>query len=271
MFGWGTGHPLGVAGAALASFVAVAVGVVILAWYVVRSDSYLQFVPQEWKPRLALWGRMLKIGLPAGAEFGLMGVYMMVVYTISRPFGAAAQAGFGVGLRVIQAGFMPVVAMGFAVSPVAGQNFGARLPARVRQTFRVGALMAAGFMVILTLLCQLAAEPMIGIFSRDPEVLAVGGQYLRITSIAFVASGIVFVSSSMFQALGNTIPPLLSSVARILIVVVPALLLSRLPGFQLHWIWYLALGATLVQCLSNVLLLRRDYARKLTFAETAAS
>jgi putative MATE family efflux protein len=271
MFGWGTGHPLGVAGAALASFVAVAVGVVTLAWYVVRSKSYLQFVPQEWKPRLALWGRMLKIGLPAGAEFGLMGVYMMVVYTISRPFGAAAQAGFGVGLRVIQAGFMPVVAMGFAVSPVAGQNFGARLPARVRQTFRVGALMATGFMVILTLLCQLAAEPMIGIFSRDPEVLAVGGQYLHITSIAFVASGIVFVSSSMFQALGNTIPPLLSSVARILIVVVPALLLSRLPGFQLHWIWYLALGATLVQCLSNVLLLRREYARKLTFPEPAAS
>jgi Na+-driven multidrug efflux pump len=124
-------------------------------------------------------------------------------------------------------------------------------------------------MVILTLLCQLAAERMIGIFSRDPQVLSVGGQYLRIFSVTFVASGIVFVSSSMFQALGNTVPPLFSSVARILLVVVPSILLSRLPGFQLHWIWYLAAGATLVQCLSNVLLLRREYGRKLTFPEPA--
>ena len=61
-----------------------------------------------------------------------MGVYMFVVYAITRRFGAAAQAGFGIGLRVMQAGFMPVVALGFAVSPVAGQNFGARLPDRVR-------------------------------------------------------------------------------------------------------------------------------------------
>ena len=65
-----------------------------------------------------------------------MAVYLFVVYMISRPFGAAAQAGFGIGMRIIQAGFMPVVALGFAVAPVAGQNFGARHPQRVRDTFQ---------------------------------------------------------------------------------------------------------------------------------------
>ena len=75
---------------------------------------------------------MLKIGLPAGAEFGLMAVYLMIVYAVTRPFGAAAQAGFGIGMRIVQALFMPVVALGFAVAPVAGQNFGARLGARVK-------------------------------------------------------------------------------------------------------------------------------------------
>jgi putative MATE family efflux protein len=270
IFGWGTGHPLGVAGAALASFVAVGGGVVALALYVWRAEGYLRFNLRDCMPRLALWGRMMRIGLPAGAEFGLMGVYMMVVYTLSRPFGAAAQAGFGIGLRVIQAGFMPVVAMGFAVSPVAGQNFGARLGARVRETFRVGALMATGFMVVLTLLCQLVPEQMIRFFSSDPQVLAVGGEYLRITSVAFIASGIVFVSSSMFQALGNTIPPLLSSVARILIVAIPAVLLSRIPGFQLRWIWFLAISGTTVQVIANVVLLRREFRRKLDFGETPA-
>ena len=89
-----------------------------------------------WKPQGRLWTEVLKIGLPAGFEFLLVAVYLFIVYTVSRPFGAAAQAGFGIGQRIVQAGFMPVVALGFAVAPVAGQNFGAGKADRVRETFR---------------------------------------------------------------------------------------------------------------------------------------
>jgi putative MATE family efflux protein len=266
ILGLGIGRPLGVAGAALASLISIALGLVAITWYVVRAETYLQIALADLGPRFATWWRMLKIGLPAGAEFALMGGYMMVVYTLSRPFGAAAQAGFGIGLRLVQAGFMPVVAMGFAVSPVAGQNFGARLGDRVRETFRVAALMSSGFMLALTLLCQLMPEALIGTFSADPQVRAIGGEYLRITSLNFLASGIVFVSSSMFQALGNTVPPLVSSFTRFLLIAVPATWLSRQAGFQLHWIWYLSVGAQLVQMSSNLLLLRREYRRKLAFA-----
>jgi putative MATE family efflux protein len=269
IFGWGTGHPLGVAGAALASFVAIAVGVLVLIVYVLRGESYLKFVLRDCWPQLALWGRMLKIGLPAGAEFGLMGVYMMVVYSISRPFGAAAQAGFGIGLRVVQALFMPVVALGFAVSPVAGQNFGARLAPRVRETFKVGAAMAIGFMLVFTVACQLFPTAMVRVFSRDPQVLAVGGEYLQIVSLNFVASGLIFVSSSMFQALGNTVPPLLSSTLRIVMLAIPALWLAKLPGFQLRWVWWLAAASTTAQMTANLLLLRREFGRKLNFAAPA--
>jgi putative MATE family efflux protein len=271
IFGWGPLPPMGVGGAAFASLVAVVIGVVWLTAYVVRAEEYLKIVVRDFRPQLALWGRMLRIGLPAGAEFALMGVYMAVVYTVSQPFGAAGQAGFGIGLRVVQAGFMPVVAMGFAVSPVAGQNFGARLGDRVRETFRVGAWMASGFMLLLMLLCQLVPESLIGAFSTDPQVRAVGGEYLRITSFNFVAAGIVFVSSSMFQALGNTLPPLGSSLLRLLVVAVPTYLLARLPGFQLRWIWYLSVLSSLAQMTSNLLLLRREFRRKLALAPVASS
>jgi putative MATE family efflux protein len=266
ILGWGTGHPLGVAGAALASLIAVAAGVVALNAYVLRVESYLQFARRSLWPRLELWGRMLKIGLPTGAEFALMGVYMLVVYSISRPFGSAAQAGFGIGLRVVQAGFLPVVALGFAVSPVAGQNFGARLPDRVRETFRVGALMATVLMVLFTIVCKLVPDAMIGIFSRDPQVLAVGVEYLRIISWNYVASGLVFVSASMFQAMGNTIPSLVGSTLRIVLVAIPAWLLSRHPGFQLRWIWYLSAGAVILQVACNLILLRVQFRRRLAFA-----
>ncbi|HXU04100.1 MAG TPA: MATE family efflux transporter [Polyangia bacterium] len=271
MFGWGTGHPLGVAGTAIASFVAVVVGVVGLIGYVIRKRGYLEFVAREWRPRLAMWGRMLAIGLPAGAEFALMGVYMAVVYAITRRFGAGAQAGFGIGLRVIQAGFMPVVALGFAVSPVAGQNFGARLPERVRATFRIGALMAISAMAVLLVICRVVPEPLVGVFNKDPGVLAVGGEYLKIVAWNFVPSGVVFVSSSMFQALGNTIPPLASSLVRTCLLAIPAYLMSRMPGFALNWIWYLSVAVVAIHMTLNLLLLRREYRRKLAFAAPAAA
>src|SRR5262245_36378179 len=247
MFGWVTGHPLGVAGTAIASFVAVAAGVVALIVYVVRKRGYLQFAAHEWRPRLARWGRMLAIGLPAGAEFALMGAYMFVVYAVTRRIGAEAQAGFGIGFRVIQAGFMPVVALGFAVAPVAGQNFGARLADRVRATFRIGALMATVAMVVLFVVCHILPAQMVGVFTNDQAVTDVGVEYLRIISSNYLASGLIFVSSSMFQAMGNTMPSLISSALRIVIVFIPAIILSRMPGFQLRWIWYLSAGAVWVQ------------------------
>src|SRR5438105_12541799 len=135
---------------------------------------------------------MLKIGVPAGAEFLLMFVYIMIVYAIIRGFGPAAQAGFGVGARVMQALFLPVVALSFAVSPVVGQNFGGRRADRVRRSVYSGLGIATIMMVVLALMAWAAPEVMIGCFSKDPHVIAFGSGYLRIVSFNFVAAGIVF-------------------------------------------------------------------------------
>jgi putative MATE family efflux protein len=266
IFGWYTGHAFGVAGAAMSSLVAIVVAIVWFATYFVPKDSYLRFVRADQKPQFALWRKMLVIGLPAGFEFAMMGVYLVVVYSIARPFGAAAQAGFGIGQRVIQAMFMPAVALGFSVAPVAGQNFGAANRDRVIDTFRKAAYMVSGIMVLLIILCLIAPHALIGVFSKDPEVLAVGSEYLRIVSWNFVASGLIFVASSMFQAMGNTVPSLVASGTRILIVAVPAILLSRAAAFQLNWIWYLSVGAVFIQLAISMLLLRREFTRRLAFA-----
>ena len=269
IFGWGTGIELGVAGAALSTLIAIAVGVVWMIFYFLPADAFLRFSLRDWAPRFDLWRDMLKIGLPAGAEFAFMAVYLMLVYVVSRPFGATAQAGFGIGIRIIQACFLPVVALGFAVSPVAGQNFGARKADRVRQTFRTGAALAAGAMLVLAVIVWLAAEQMVGVFSSDPQVIAVGEEYLHIIAFNFVASGIVFVSSSMFQAMGNTVPSLITSGARIVIVAIPVLLLAQSAGFTLRWIWYISAGAVVVQLAMNLWLLQREFRLRLHFDKAA--
>ena len=264
MFGWLGTRPMGVAGAGLASLIAIVVGTLWLAFYFFETASYLKLHP-HFKPNAGIWAKVLKIGLPAGVEFGLIAVYLVVVYTVSRPFGAAAQAGFGIGQRITQAGFMPIVALGFAVAPVAGQNFGARKAERVLETFRRAALMAASIMALFTLLCLAAGKAMIGFFSSDPAVIAIGAEYLRLISWSLVAGGVVFVNGSMFQAMGNTIPPLIASFMRILVVAIPAILLSRVAGFELRWIWYLSVAATILQLGMNLALLRREFRIRLAF------
>jgi putative MATE family efflux protein len=263
IFGWGPFPEMGVSGAAMATFLAIVVGVIWISFYFVDRTAYLRFNAGQWSPQVRVWREMLKIGLPAGAEFALMGVYMAVVYAITKPFGAAAQGGFTIGLRIVQSAFLPVVALGFAVAPVAGQNFAARKADRVRAAFTAAASMAAGTMLILAIAIFFTATSLMGIFTTDPAVIRVGVDYLRIVGATFVLSGVTFVTSSMFQALGNTLPPLATSVMRMLLSVVPVIFLSRVAGFQLTWIWYLGIVAVLLQTVANLLLLQRELRRKL--------
>jgi Na+-driven multidrug efflux pump len=163
----------------------------------------------------------------------------------------------------MQALFLPVLAVTFAVTPVAGQNFGAHKFARVRETFRSGAILASVLMIAITALCQWRPEWFIYIFTRQPEVVAVGAPYLRIISWNFIASGLIFTCSGMFQALGNTWPSLLSSGSRLLTFVVPVLLLSSLPHFTLTQVWHLSVATVSLQAVTSLVLLAREFRRKL--------
>jgi putative MATE family efflux protein len=268
--GWITHRPLGVAGAGLASTIAIAAGVIILALYFVKLEKYVSIHPDQWIPRPATWLRILKIGLPAGGEFGLMFIYMAVIYWIIRHFGSAAQAGFGVGMRVMQSIFLPAMAVAFAAAPIVGQNFGAKLPDRVRETFRVAAVMCASIMLLLTFFCLWRADWFISIFTSDPGAVAVGAQYLHITAWNFAAAGIVFTCSSTFQGLGNTWPSLISSASRLVTFVGPALWLSHRPGFSLEHLWYLSVTTVTLQALTSLWLVRGQFRTRLAKAAPPA-
>ena len=269
--GWGTGHALGVAGAGLASSLAIAVGVAMMSFYFLKLETYVGFDRRHWRPQLATWLRMLNIGLPAGGEFALLAVFTGIVYWIIRDFGAAAQAGFGIGTRVMQSIFLPAMAIAFAAAPIAGQNFGARQAGRVRETFGSSAVAGSAIMAVLTLLCQWQSDWLIRIFTNDAEVVRVGAQYLQVLSWNFVAIGLVFTCSSMFQALGNTWPSLISTASRLVVFAVLAIWVSKRPGFALVHVWYVSVVTTTLQAVLSLLLLRSQLKGRLKFSGAAAA
>jgi putative MATE family efflux protein len=267
--GWGTGHPLGVAGAGLASSLSLAVGVLLLAIYFHRLEHYVTFDSTAWRWDFAVWGRLLRIGLPAGGEFALMFVYMMIIYWIIRPFGQDAQAGFGIGMRLNQSLFLPAMAVAFATAPIVGQNYAAGKFARVRETFVRAALIGAVIMAALTLLCQWRAEWLARAFTTEPGAVAVATQFLKLISLNFIASGLVFTCSAVFQGLGNTLPAVLSAATRLVSFIVPAMWLAHQPHFRLVELWYVSIASMTVQAVVSLWLVRSQLRRRMPDAVAA--
>jgi putative MATE family efflux protein len=261
--GWLTGRALGVAGAGLASSIAVVIGVVMMGIYFHRSEHYVTIHRKLWRPQAAQWKRILKIGLPAGGEFAILFVSMAVIYFALRNFGAAAQAGFGIGSRLLGVIHMPAISIAFAAGAIAGQNFGAGNGERVKETFNRVVLLGTAVMVAFTLFAQWRPELWLGAFTKDPETIAIGALFLRMISLNLVAQGLIFVCSSMFQGLGNTKPVLLSSGARLITYSLPLIWLSARPGFRIEHVWYLSIATTTLQAGLSLLLLRLEFRKQL--------
>lgn len=269
IFGWGSGHPLGVAGAGLATFLSTLAAVVGLGIYVLRGKTFLRLDLARWRPDWAIWRRMLGIGLPSGGEFLLMSVILGVIYVLIRPFGAEAQAGFGIGMRVMQAGFMPAVALSFALAAVVGQNFGAREHGRVREAFVEGIKLNVGFMLLFTVVSQVSGGWMVARFSSDAAVVSVGADYLHLISFNYVSSGLIMVVAGVFQGLGNTLPSLLASASRLATFFLPVFWLARQPSFTLHQVWLASMASVNLQMVLAMLLLRRELRQRLPVAAPA--
>ena len=267
IFGWGTGVPLGVGGAGLATLVAVAIGFAVMLTQVLRSGQFFGRDPGAWKPRAALWKRMVGIGLPSGLEFGLMGLYLVSVMALLRAFGPQPQAAFGIGMRILQMGMMPSLAISFATAAIVGQNFGARRQDRVVEAWWLALQWCLGGCLIFVIAFHLLPEALFRPFTDDAAVIAYGADFLRWISWNLLASGVVFACSGLFSGLGNTRPSLISSAIRITLILLPATLLSRHSDFAPGWIWRLSVAATILQAALNLLFLR---ARLRAFSSAAA-
>jgi len=261
--GWGTGYAMGIAGAGLASSISVVCAVFMLIYYFRLAEKYIDIDFSLWQANFTCIKRILKIGFPAGGEFFLMFIYMATIYWLIQRFGADAQAGFGLGSRIMQSLFLPAMAIAFAAPAVAGQNFGAKKYQRVRDTFRWSALLTCTLMSFLTLLCLWQPQFFVQGFSTDKGVIIISATFLQIICWNFIPSGLIFTCSGLFQSLGNTWPALISTATRLLSFLIPALWLSQQENFHIEQIWMLSVTTVVIQACLSFYLLRREFVKRL--------
>jgi len=260
--GWFTGKPMGVAGAGLASSIAIIIAVIMMWYYFHKLERYVAVSSEKIKPDFKIWKSISAIGFPAGGEFLLMFFNTAVIYSVIQDFGSAGQAGYGLGSRVMQAIFVPALALAFALPAVVGQNYGARLTARVSDSYKKTAIMISALMGFLTLVTYWNADIFLSPFTDDREVLLIGVSFLQLIAFNFIPSGLIFTCSGMLQGLGNTWPAFFSMASRIFLFVVPAIWISKQEFFELEQIWYLAIATALIQLMISLWLVKREMKKK---------
>jgi putative MATE family efflux protein len=264
--GWGTGAALGARGAGLATTVATAVGLVLFVMHYRSSVRYLSIDSALLRPRLEQWLRMVRIGLPAGADLVLMFLSTAVVYYVIRDFGPSVQAGFGIASRVLQVILMPGLAIAFAVAPIVGQNFGAGNFDRVRQTFCKSAVMGSGVMLATTIIVYVEAAALVSLFDSDIAAASVASRVLQVLAWTFVAQGLVYVCTFVFQGLGHTLPSLLISALRLVVFCLCMGWLIARANFSPNDVWYVLAACIIVQAALGLWLLRVELRRRMPAA-----
>ena len=243
--------PLGLAGIAWGTVTIQAMGTLYLH-YRARQTGLLG--PLGWggyRPRLEMFRRLAGQGFPASLTMLTVAVGVFVITWYVGRFGHAAMAAYGIGTRIEQAALLPVMGLNVATLTMVAQNAGARLYGRVRATILTALGNGLSLMTGGSLLVWLCAEPLMGLFTGDRTVVAMGTVYLRIAAFVFPAYVILYLNSFALQGLQRPRFALLLGLFRQFVVPVPVFwLLTMVLGWGVAGVWW---GILLINWLATAL------------------
>ena len=170
---------MGPAGAALGTTLAQAVSVVVSLLVIRRERDGIALTRSDLRPRRAVMGRILRIGVPVALQDGLIQIAFLFITVIANRRGLTDAAAVGIVEKIISFLFLVPSSMLSTVSALGAQCIGAGKPRRALQTLWYAIAVAFGFGVLISVVIQFVAEPVVGLFTDSAAVAAAGGQYLR--------------------------------------------------------------------------------------------
>jgi putative MATE family efflux protein len=221
VLGWWVFPSLGVRGAALSNIIAHSLGTIVLFIILFKGYSRLRLVLSDFRPVPDILWRILKIGIPALVMNLQKALGDVVLTWLIVPFGTVAVAAHSLNCRLEM--FVMAVALGIGggAGVLVGQNLGAAQPEKAKKSgwFAVGVLEV--FMVAFGVAILLWAEPIIGMFTTEPELVEVGSVFLRIAVAGYLMMAIVFVFQSSIAGAGDTMAAMIVSIGMIWVVMLP--------------------------------------------------
>src|ERR1700761_3803726 len=183
-------HFYGLQGAAMATAIGRGIGVCYQLYHLIKSKGPIKLIRRYFTPDNAIIRGMLKIAWSGTAQFLISTASWIVMARIIAQFHDTAIAGYQVAIRIVVFFILPAWGMSNAAATLVGQNLGAQRPERAEAAVRTAALYNALFMLTVSLLFLVAAEPIVHFINPDPGIGAVATRGLRIISIGYVFYGV---------------------------------------------------------------------------------
>ena len=217
---------MGPSGAALGTTLAQTLSVIIALIFIRHRETGIHLTGKDFRPDPRVMTQILKIGIPVAVQDGCIQVAFIVITEIAIHRVLNDAAAVGIVEKVISAVFLVPSSMLSTVSALAAQNIGAGKYDRAKQPLRYAMMIAIGFGLVVSILIQFIAAPVVGLFTADAAVILLGAQYIRGYIWDCIFAGVHFSFSGYFCACGKSGISFLHNLIAILCVRIPGVYLT---------------------------------------------
>lgn len=215
VFGWG------IEGVAIATIIAQGGAFISGMIYLNRYHSFININFLKLSFDKFIFKKSLFIGLPTGLQQMFVALGMSALFRIVNDFGTDVVAAYSAAGRIDSFALLPAMNFSAALSTFVGQNLGANKPERVRNGLISTMLMSAVISITITLVAVFFGETLMGWFTKDANVIAIGHEYLIIVSSFYLIFTTMFIVSAVFRGAGDTIPPMFITLLALWIIRIP--------------------------------------------------
>lgn len=217
---------MGPAGAALGTTLSQTISVAVSLLVILKKKTGISVKRADFRLERVTMGQVLKIGVPIAAQDGFIQVAFIIITIIANRRGLSVAAAVGIVEKIISFLFLVPSSMLSTVSALEAQNMGAGKYERADQILRYAMGIAVGFGLIVSLLIQIIAGPVVGLFTTDATVILLGTQYIRGYIWDCIFAGVHFSFSGYFCAYGKSEISFVHNLIAILCVRIPGVYLT---------------------------------------------
>ncbi len=230
--------PLGIKGAALATVIAQLISVILCAIHAYRTNSYFRIHRSDLFITSKMTYRIIRLGVPMSIQFALIAVSAMAMQRVVNSFGTTVVAAFTATNRIEQLIHQPYLSLGTSLSTFCGQNFGAARNDRVYSGYKTGVIIMSLLTALLVIFIQVFGRTITGLFVTDEEVIMLGSKGLKITSMFYLALGMIYVIRGVLSGIGDAFFPLFNGIVEVIGRFTIPFLLTGYMGFGETGIWF---------------------------------
>lgn len=212
---------MGPSGAALGTTLSQTISVIVALIAIRRKRTGIHVGAGDLRPQRSVLKEILTIGVPTAVQDGCIQVAFIIITVIANYRGLDDAAAVGVVEKVISALFLVPSSMLATVSAVSAQNIGAGKPERARRTLRYATAITVIYGIVISVVVELTASSVVGLFTADAAVIVLGAQYIRSYIIDSIFAGVHFCFSGFFAAYGRFYIGFIHNIVAITLVRVP--------------------------------------------------